>query len=194
MARPAKPKRVAALPLDKWARLDQIFLDVLARLGSSELAAGDLQRAFVDGRLKAATRCARTGECTLLPSAYWCEHTVHGWTAPRNSIAEPPVFVGASVWRAGNDNPIYGLVFFVLRSDFEKLYPPSEQKPIAQPRRKPGPEPRGDWPTLVGAWLVHLAKNNPSALDNVSALIQWLLHSWKSRSAGRRRTRRKSGG
>ena len=55
-------------------------------------------------------------------------------------------------------------------ADLEKLYRPSMQDPGEQLRQKPGPNPKGDWPNIIGAWLVCLAKNNPSALDNVGAL------------------------
>ena len=146
-----KPKRVAGLPLDKWMLLDEVFLNVLTRLGSSELTAGDLRRALVSGQLQAATRCTSTGECMLLPSAFWQDYEVHGFDS-RRSFEDPPAFIGARVRRAGAWDRIYGLVFFVRRLDYEKLYPPAGPPPPPPPPPPPIPQGSRRGRPLIHRW------------------------------------------
>jgi hypothetical protein len=41
-----------------------------------------------------------------------------------------------------------------------------------KPRRKPGTKAKDDWPLLVAAKLIYMARYDPEALENVDALIK----------------------
>ena len=38
-------------------------------------------------------------------------------------------------------------------------------------RGRPGPKPTGDWPTIVAAWLIAVAADDPKRLQNADVLV-----------------------
>ena len=75
--------------------------------------------------------------------------------------------------------PVRGWQFYVWQPDLDRIWPPpAGSAPVdhdddsdAPPRVKPGPKPRGDWPTLVAQWLIEVAVEDPKRLQNVDALV-----------------------
>ena len=67
--------------------------------------------------------------------------------------------------------PPYALFFW--RPDLEKIWPPPRSpNERAIERRRPGPKTKDDWPLLIAAKLIHMARHDPEALENVDALIE----------------------
>src|SRR5262249_5509906 len=62
---------------------------------------------------------------------------------------------------------------FVDRARFEKLHPDAAARAgdTMPPRAKPGPKPEGDWYTVLAAWLIEVACDDPKRLRNVDALV-----------------------
>jgi hypothetical protein len=54
------------------------------------------------------------------------------------------------------------------------LLPRPSDRLVDEPRRKPGKKPKDDWPLLVGAKLIHIARYDPDALENADALVKLL--------------------
>jgi hypothetical protein len=41
----------------------------------------------------------------------------------------------------------------------------------ASPRVRPGTKPTGNWPTLIGRWLIEVQADDPKRLQNIDALV-----------------------
>jgi hypothetical protein len=62
-----------------------------------------------------------------------------------------------------NIPPPWAKELFTIKAQHED--PKRQQK-----HAKPGPKSTGEWPTLVAAWLITVARDNPKQLQNVDAL------------------------
>jgi hypothetical protein len=53
---------------------------------------------------------------------------------------------------------------------------PSPRTPdvLQQPRRRPGPKPKDDWPMLVAAKMIDLALRDPEVLQNADGLVRYM--------------------
>jgi hypothetical protein len=52
------------------------------------------------------------------------------------------------------------------------LLPRPSDRLVEEPRRKPGKKAKDDWPLLVAAKLIHIARYDPDALENADALVK----------------------
>jgi hypothetical protein len=54
-----------------------------------------------------------------------------------------------------------------------ETHPAASEAELTEPqRRRPGPKPTDDWPLLIAAKLIYMARYDPEALQNVDALIK----------------------
>jgi hypothetical protein len=190
MARTKKlAQLVAALPAREWAPLDDAFERVERWARSADLAGHDLKEDFLTRRLQGAVRIDHDGTeaCFIFEPAWWRPF----------KISCPPILILGSTGRCRVEGVAEGWDlkqgkwhWFVRRvglhehypdADLDKLYPvaaPSVQADNPPPsRRRPGPKPTEDWPTLVGAWLVAEALKNREKfprrnLINVDSLVE----------------------
>jgi hypothetical protein len=68
-----------------------------------------------------------------------------------------------------------GWAYFVWKPAFDtrwSVLSPQADDGMTATRAKPGTKPKGDWPTLVGAWLILKATQDPRQLENVDALVR----------------------
>jgi hypothetical protein len=163
--------RVKALPSREWMPFAVAFIAIRDKLGSTRRAAHELREGLHGGRLKSAA-WQTDGTCWHLEKSFWTDAEIECW---------PDI-----AWEDGRHQNAGVRVrhklegqwdFFVGRRDLEKLYPtvvrvatPSpERRPDENPsRRKPGPQPRHDWPTRVARELIRRAlagEKTPTAPD-----------------------------
>jgi hypothetical protein len=198
-------KSPEGLPLDSpnWVPIGEAYRLLCGRIGGPGFVVKEFTEAMRDGRVPSMRRCfayglrraeTPSGELSgykrvligpdreLLPRAHWNwnEH----WLSPRSdSVVQ--VYEGHGSIRSVNKEYEY----FVWKPALEKVWPvlasvptaaaaaPSEQADNLTPRRRPGPKPTEDWPTLVAAWLVAEALKTPEKfprrnLINVDSLVE----------------------
>jgi hypothetical protein len=159
------PRKQLVFCASEWTSLQNAFARAKATLSSRELAMRDLIEHLRKARLASLVRyVTRDGserfEC-LKPS-FW---EMANYDAFRGRIrVDLSAFAGSRKW------------VFVSRAHLEKLYPapvyaPAGLSPDIPNRPKPGPKARGDWPTLLGAWLIMVACDDPQRLRNVDVLV-----------------------
>ena len=132
--------------------------------GDDYLAAAIMNAALAS---KPPMRCMRwdTVSRKHVPAAFWTDHEFYQdlmrWVVgPRNPRALTI--------------PLTNWAFYVWEPDAAKRWPALEQpadgasdaKPV-----KPGPKPRGNWPTLIQQWLLAVAADDPERLHNVDGLV-----------------------
>jgi hypothetical protein len=172
MARKAKPPAsVLVFSGSRWASLDEGFAWAEGALGSSYLAENDLTEHFRSGRLPTAMRHRRDGVDTFerLEPPFW----------KRLQVGEPDENGDVRVWGLAAEIASFAPHFFVEREPLEQLYSPglviepaSDASPAsdAPTRRRPGPQPIKDWPTLVARELIRRAKageKEPTAIKMI---------------------------
>ena len=111
MKRPAKPKRAAALPYDKWVPLDQVLLRTRAILGATSPAIRAMEQAGKQGRLKVEWWDERTGKHEALPD-FWSQNRLTTRTGPGPTPEAASELVGVSVWPVGHRSPYNGRALF----------------------------------------------------------------------------------
>ena len=135
----------------EWVPIDDAYTQVLACVGSPELAERDLYQDLLDGRLKTAFRhISRDGNETrreLKPSDW------RQWTIGSGSESHR-VYVHA----VDEDYKIVDGYFFVRRADLDKHYPTATLTTTADhrvdetrpPERRRGPVTTHDWHSIDG--------------------------------------------
>ena len=164
------------LPLDdaRWVLITTLVKErLIERSGSGDDAVRDLEQAMAQQGLRCMARSKDTGERKMLPPTIWEEITIT-WRGPQYGvIAEYRRRPGDHTWRQF----MYRL--FVWLPDLDRIWPLAVSAPVDQgnvsdvtPQRvKPGPKPKGDWPTLLARWLIAVAAEGPKRLQNVDALV-----------------------
>lgn len=172
-------RKVKALPPQQWLSLADALARAKAVLGpSDDLAAHDLTQHLRAGRLTAGARHVLTSNkdrCFIFSRAFWQDAEVarplpdafwqaSGQTPPAHR--QPRVratALGSGRWYV-----------FIRRRQVDRVYPRADAADdgIPQlPRSKPGPDPTGDWPMLLGAWLIGVAVAEPARLHNIDVLV-----------------------
>lgn len=178
------PEQRAAepLPLDddaRWLPIEAAYQRRAERTGNTALADIDLTKALMEGHLRCMARSTTTGERKPIPPTMWADQI------KLHSSRREGVLV---VHRRQPDDdelvfclirPFRGWAFYIWQPDFDRIWPPpTGSAPLdhdddsnSPPPVKPGPKPRGDWPTLVAQWLIEVAADDPKRLQNVDALV-----------------------
>jgi hypothetical protein len=156
-----KWRKVKALPPDKWMPLVAAFHAVRAALGSDDLAARQMTELLRAGTLTAGALVPQRegkGLCLVFTRMFWQE----------SSIGYPPA-VCTEHGPAGN------WYTFVRRAELDRMYARAAQVEIEEEpllRRRPGRKPRGDWPKMVGAWLVVILDDALDADENKRTAVR----------------------
>jgi hypothetical protein len=167
---------------EKWAPLGEAFLQIKARVGSSEPAERDMTRGLRNGDLAAATRelgHVRDREGTYIEKdeiiirrrSFWQDYAVQeSFSAGGARVPDLP----------------RGMYVFIRRDKLDKHYPrelPAATQPdnaratTGEPRRKPGKPPDHNWPMAVARDLIRRARVGepmPTAPD----MLQWCEDNW----------------
>jgi hypothetical protein len=161
----------------KWIPLNEAFARAEAALGSFEHALQDLHDQMRGERLRSAVRrINRDGTAVFEPLelSFWEASTLREGHGPgpdgrlRRSGTVRVHDRGEPLYSHGADRS-----YFVLRSDLDKLYAARAGETAAVPARvTPGPKPTDGWPTWVARWLILKAKEYPTELRNVDALVR----------------------
>jgi hypothetical protein len=165
--------QVPTFSLHEWAPFSEAFTRIVASVGTPTLAGHRLYQDALDGRLEwAQVEILPDGKeaLTLLKPSDWRQRRV--WVPI-------PSEERAYVTLVGEIEPVSGH-FFVRRAGLNKRYPTTTSTPPTtgdhpaddKPRRKPGTKAKDDWPMLVAAKLINIARYDPEALENVDALIK----------------------
>jgi hypothetical protein len=145
----------------KWASLDEAFALAKAALGSGSAkhTLQDLHDRMRDGSLPSAVRRLEPDGTAVLPLSFW------GTVSLREGFGPGP---DGKLRRSGTvrvhdrGEPLYShgadRVYFVLRSDLDKLYPPAPQAEQAgqeakTAHRKPGRKTTKNWQLHVAGEL-----------------------------------------
>jgi hypothetical protein len=172
----------------EWAPMEEVWQRAEKVIGSDlRDMRHDLRQDFIDERLIMAVRLfAPDGTETQikLEPECWQWLKIH-YAHSIGGLEEIPEW--KTEWKAETRKRKWErLALVVRRRELDKHYP-AATTPTAHagaethanpagaatpsgkdtPRRRPGPKPTGDWPVLLGAWLVNLARNYPQRLDNV---------------------------
>jgi hypothetical protein len=145
-----------------------------AQIADRELAVTDLERAMEGGELRGMRRSRDSGECE-----YWLEPSRREftWFQYSREVLEGPRKPGVRL-------PTDDWLFYVWKPDYDRLFPvladddhsagsvrADQDDSNSLPQVRPGPKPRGDWPTLIAQWLIAVAVDGPKRLQNVDALV-----------------------
>jgi hypothetical protein len=127
-----------------WLPLNEAFRQIRKGWGSRDLAASELYRALLDGRLKSAGVLDRRGgqqERQFLKPEFWRQYELAGALDGTGVRCRPKSDVTITdSWH-----------FFVRRSDFDALFPRTVPAQAVPGRRKlPGPPTKYDWHTIDG--------------------------------------------
>ena len=158
------------LPLDdpRWLLLKAAHQRLTERTGDGELATLQLTKALSQESGLRSMHLSTTSERTLLPPGLWAARLILLFGTDGLSVLE------RRAEAPNNPKRLRGWVH-VWHPDFERIWPagsaPVDHDGDAPPRVRPGPKPRGDWPTLLARWLIAVAVENPEQLDNVDALV-----------------------
>jgi hypothetical protein len=175
--------RRKALPLDgpNWLPIHGVLGTLCQVTGNRRLAARDLRKAMADRRgVPSMWRCVASGrnpdgeavplgpDRELLPPAFWDKHELDVWS--------DRTFVRCCYGCDRKHQNIDYFEFFVWKPALGKTWPtvfaPTADAIDDRLRRKPGSRPKDEWPLLVAAKLIYLARYDPEALENVEALIK----------------------
>ena len=156
------------LPLDDPRRMPLTYLHKWLSehtTGDDYLAAADNERGAREQAADAMHALGHGEHRKHVPAAFWTDHEFYQdlmrWVVgPRNPRALTI--------------PLTNWAFYVWEPDAAKRWPALEQpadgasdaKPV-----KPGPKPRGNWPTLIQQWLLAVAADDPERLHNVDGLV-----------------------
>jgi hypothetical protein len=171
----AADPRGGDLPLEdpRWIPLIIEHKRLAERLTSSGLAAGDLTKAMADGVIRSMGR--KAGGRELLSSKFWAKDYELYWSRIHGLELHPR--------RRGNVYvPVRGWVFFIWEPDRDKLWPPNPSPP-AEPKVEqeaedspskgiPGRRPTRDWPIVVAAEVVRLARAGALERPTSTAMIK----------------------
>jgi hypothetical protein len=146
MARQKPPPPVPTLAPHDWAPLNEAFDRIKNSNGSASLAARDLHRDMLDGRLKSAVRhIGREGKETraILAATFWQQVTLGNWDGR------------VRIWPAKGKRLSGAWHFFVRRADLDKHYPRatpagSRSDAMQPPQRRRGPPATHDWFGICG--------------------------------------------
>jgi len=164
-------KRVKATPpLDdpRWQPVREEYKLLSHRTGDPQLALIDLNEALANGGVRSMRRHLKTGKREQLSSKFWRDRVLYIWQYQSN------LFVSLSHrGPPGRVEPIDDFVFFVWHPDVATVWPALREADheVMPQRVKPGTKPRGDWHTLVAAWLIAVALDDPKRLRNIDALV-----------------------
>jgi hypothetical protein len=178
-----------------WMPLVEAVAVLIKRTISMRLAIPVIEEGMESGKLPNMRCDLTTGERKPPPPGFWQAHCIHysdeGHVRVYRGDKNDPRRWDLFFPHPEDEPPDH--VYFVSRSDFERLWPalqqqaepekPSDGRQIARdgdaappamrsaPPAKPGTKPRKDWPTKVGAWLILKAYEDPRQLDNIDALV-----------------------
>jgi len=162
MADETKTKRKGKLaepPLEdaRWVPLRGVYEALLRRTGNTNIASIDLTEVLCNGKVRVSRRSIHTGEREHAPT-YFAELCMeHG------KIVRRVDFEKGRNWE-----------FYVWAPDVAKCWPELKQAAgdegdtSTTKRRKPGPQPRHDWPTVIARELIRRAKageKDPTAAE-----------------------------
>jgi hypothetical protein len=191
MARKAKPppkSRQPSLDDPRWRPIIAVHKQLVEHDGDPHAAAFDLTAALTSGELRCKWRRMGDGAYERVPSAFWTNYKLsygpEGLRVIPHIVTSPPetaVVRSTALARSWIDMPIGGAVFYVWKPDIDKIWPllaVNMPKPEAKadrqsetpPRRKPGPTPKYDWPTVVARELIRRAKageKDPTAIKMI---------------------------
>jgi hypothetical protein len=193
----ATRKTAAQPPLDDDPRWIPIKAAVQARerqAGALRLAIVDLEDAMRSGRLRAMRRDFETGERAHMAAAFWQDHFIDVFEAtgsvwffcrsPERPADRPRRFGALDHFP---DVRLDTFALYIWRPDLGKLFGVAgapidhdDDDDSATPPVKPGPKPRGNWPTLVEAWIAAMEKDGTNSPPNIDALMadaQIFLHN-----------------
>ena len=186
-----KPKKahgnILSFSVARWATLNEAFARAKAVLSSSALAERDLLADMRTKRLPSAMRIARddgTETFERLKPSFWRDPKLSAYSGNVVVHHLDVKFITGECW------------FFVERSALDKLYPvggvaasaksnadfsndDDEATTLPPPRRKPGPQPRHDWPLFVASELIRRAKageKEPTAaamIEHCETHLKW---------------------
>jgi hypothetical protein len=180
----------------KWGlTVEGAFAQIEAAVRSLDFAEDDINEGLRNERLKSGEwqiSPNSVGTWRPLNSSDWAQRTVRakhsvlgpGMTTPPVGLFRAPRRGEGSVYIEG---PGFAGHVFICRADLDKYYstPTTGERPAPttagghridddEPRRKPGPKPRDDWPMLLAAKLIDVALNEPENLKNVDGLVQYM--------------------
>jgi hypothetical protein len=170
------------LPLDdpRWLLFKVAHQRLAERTHDDELAAIQLAKALRQENGQRCMHLSATGERTLLPPGQWAARN-DPEPHQRRDVPRLILCFGADGLRVmerrdefpRNPMRLRGW-FYVWQPDFDRIWPTASVDHAgsdAPLRVRPGPKPRGDWPTLLAQWLIAVAVENPKRLDNVDVLV-----------------------
>jgi hypothetical protein len=170
-----RPRKKLVLSLADWAPLDEAYGRVNTALRSGELASRDLLMHLREGQLPSAMRrVARDGTETSerLKPSFWQDVEIREeW----HFQGDRAIYTGRPMVRLHNPAG-FSMWFFVARAKFDRLFPVAGSAEVASSgnaatKPRPGPKPKGDWPTVLAAWLIKRAAEEPKQLLNIDALV-----------------------
>jgi hypothetical protein len=166
---PKLARVVKDLPVNEWVPLRHALAQIRALVGSGELAARDLTQRARSGAVTLAARRIHTSgteQLLVLKRSFWGLTTI----TPSGRVQGKPLLLGR--W----------YVFVRLR-ELDKFYPvaaaPSEHQADVASRRRPGRQPKLNWPQHVARELIRRAragKSTPTApemLDFCEQSLGW---------------------
>jgi hypothetical protein len=166
------------LPLDdpRWCPM-KAAIDLLEQqTGDMRLAVTRLERDMASGKLHWMRVDIATGAPERGTAMFWTRQ--HEIDVVRLAGFEP-VRIFRRTRERGPNEPrrwgdlmdfddvrmrVFGHAYFVWLPDVAKLYPAMPQT------AKPGPKPRGDWPTLIRLWVADIAPDDPRR-QNTDTLV-----------------------
>lgn len=172
-------------PLDdpRWIPLKAAIDQRQQQTGSMPLAVTDLEKKMQSGELPWKRIDIATGKAEYGEAAFWSEHESDVMTGFGSVVIfrRSPERPADRPRRWGDfdhypDQRLDQHVYFVWKPRLDALFgtstAPLEHADVADAQTpKPGPKPRGDWPTLIAQWLIAVAAEDPKRLQNVDALV-----------------------
>jgi hypothetical protein len=156
--------------------LSEAFTRARAYLGSHRLAERDLLEHMRIGRLATAARRIAgdgAGLFEAVAPSFFARAVLTACSGDVEIVEIDALIAGPSGGEAPTDETSGLRAFFVSHSDIDKLYPvaaaANQETDMPSPRRKPGPQPIKDWPTVVAHELIRRAyagekKPTPAAM------------------------------
>jgi hypothetical protein len=184
------------LPLDdpRWLPVIEAHKRQCELTGEPQLAARELTEAMARERngLRSMRRSIYDADPDreLLTPSHWTKYQLWWRLEAKTAGATGQDLIVRSRDRSdpkgpdGDIGPSYSYAYYIWRPDLERLWsqlrsPPSpppatpdHATDVSPPRRKPGPKTTDDWPMLIAAKLIHMARYDPEALGNVDALVK----------------------